>query len=71
LGSPTRPALTKALQGITSFDGGGIAAPSNPAAKKPPSCYLLIDVKAGKFVRDPADPPSGYICSPSGYYYAK
>jgi ABC-type branched-subunit amino acid transport system substrate-binding protein len=67
-GAPTRAALLAGLKQITTFNGDGMAAPSNPVAKTPPSCFVLIDVKNNAFVRDPAT-PSGYRCSPSGYYH--
>ncbi len=68
-GAPTRAALTSGLKQITAFGGDGLAAPSNPAAKSPPSCWLLIDVQNQHFVRDPAT-PTGFKCEPSGYYFA-
>jgi ABC-type branched-subunit amino acid transport system substrate-binding protein len=67
-GSVSRPALLGALKTITAFTGDGLAAPANPVAKSPPTCWLLIDVKNNQFVRDPAT-PSGFRCSPSGYYH--
>jgi ABC-type branched-subunit amino acid transport system substrate-binding protein len=66
-GAPTRAALLNGLHQITAFNGDGMSAPSDPAAKTPPSCWIAIDVSNGKFVRDPAT-PSGFRCSPSGYY---
>jgi ABC-type branched-subunit amino acid transport system substrate-binding protein len=67
-GAPTRAALLKGLKGITNFGANGMIAPSNPATKTAPTCYLLIDVKGGKFVRDPADPPTGFRCGDGGYF---
>jgi ABC-type branched-subunit amino acid transport system substrate-binding protein len=67
-GAPTRAGLLKGLKGITNFGGNGMIAPSSPGTKTPPSCYLLIDVKGGKFVRDPADPPTGFRCGDGGYF---
>jgi ABC-type branched-subunit amino acid transport system substrate-binding protein len=66
-GSVSRQSLLAGLQGITNFDGDGLSAPANPAGKQPPQCWILIDVKNGKFVRDPAT-PSGFRCSPTGYW---
>ena len=66
-GSPTRTALLNGLHSITSFNGDGLVATSNPAGKVPPNCFILIDVKNNQFVRDPAT-PSGFRCSPSGYF---
>ena len=69
-GSATRSALMSGLKQITSFNGDGLAATANPAGKVPPSCWLLIDVVNNQFVRDPST-PSGFKCSPSGYYHAQ
>lgn len=68
-GSATRAALLTGLKQITSFTGGGLAPAANPVSKTPPSCWLLIDVKSNRFVRDP-ETPAGFKCSPSGYYHA-
>ena len=68
-GGLTRAALNAGLQQITSFTGDGLSAPGDPVHKTPPNCWLLIDVKNGQFVRDPAT-PSGYKCSPAGFYRA-
>lgn len=67
-GSVTRSALLDGLKQLTSFTADGLEPPANPAGKKPPTCWVLIDVKNGRFVRDPAT-PTGFRCSPSGYYY--
>ena len=56
------------LKKITSFDGGGIIAPANPAGKKPPTCWLLITLKSGKWSR--TDPAKGFRCD-GPYFYAK
>jgi branched-chain amino acid transport system substrate-binding protein len=64
----TRQSLLAALSSIKSFDDNGMVAPTDPAAKTPPSCWLAIDVKGSTFVRDPVDPASGFVCNPSGYY---
>jgi ABC-type branched-subunit amino acid transport system substrate-binding protein len=65
-GAPTRAALFNGLKTITNFDGNGLVAPVNPAAKTPTPCFIIIDVTNGKFVRDPAT-PSGFTCS--GTYF--
>ena len=40
---------------------------TDPAGKGPPTCWVIIDVKGGKFTRNPAT-PSGFRCDPGGYY---
>ena len=64
----TRKSLLAALGTIDNFDDNGMFAPVGPASKRSPTCFIVIDVKGGKFVRDPADPPTGYRCSDGGYY---
>lgn len=68
-GGLTRSDLVAGLKTETNFTGDGLAAPSNPVAKSPPTCYLLIGVSGNKFVRTSQDPKTGFICSPSGYYH--
>jgi len=50
------------LKTITNFAGNGLAAPANPAGKTAATCFIIIDVNNGKFVRDPST-PSGFTCS--------
>jgi hypothetical protein len=57
----TRAALLAQLAKVTSFDGGGLVAPGNPAAKEPPSCYLMTKVVNKRFVRLDTPAP-GYRC---------
>lgn len=62
-GGLNRTDLLNGLKQVTSFTGGGMESPADPAAKKPPLCYLLIDVSGQKFVRDPSDPSTGMNCT--------
>jgi ABC-type branched-subunit amino acid transport system substrate-binding protein len=69
---PSRGSLLQALRKITTFDGSGIVAPSNPVTKQLSNCYLLGRVNNGQFVRLD-DPPvsgltKGYRCD---YAYVK
>jgi ABC-type branched-subunit amino acid transport system substrate-binding protein len=68
-GGLTRADLLNGLKQITSFDGDGLQSPADPANKKPPPCYVIIDVVNQKFVRDPSN-PSGFNCTgaPNFYY---
>ena len=61
-GAPTRAALVNGLKTITNFNGNGMSQPTNPAGKVPGTCYIIIDVNNGKFVRDSAT-PSGFTCN--------
>lgn len=71
---PSRGSLLQSLSKITSFTGDGLNAPSNPAAKVPPSCYLIAQVVGGQFQRTADDPPTtgstnGFRCD--GSYVTK
>ena len=47
----TRKALLDALHGIKSFDGDGMWGTTDVADKVPTPCFVLVQVKGGKFVR--------------------
>ena len=69
---PSRGTLLRALRAITTFDGNGIVAPSDPVTKELSNCYLMGQVVNGQFQRV-ADPPvsgptHGYRCD---YAYVK
>ncbi len=63
---PSRGSVLKALRGITSFTGGNLTGPVNPAAKQPSNCYIIGHIVAGKFERldtPPINGPThGYRC---------
>jgi ABC-type branched-subunit amino acid transport system substrate-binding protein len=65
---PTRANVMAELKKIDNFDGNGMLAPAGPASKRPPSCFIVINVQNGKFVR--ADPPTGFICNQGDYFRA-
>jgi ABC-type branched-subunit amino acid transport system substrate-binding protein len=66
--NPTRGSVLAQLKKITSFNASGLIAPANPAQKKPASCYVMMQIKNGNYVRtQPAK--SGYSCD-STYFYA-
>ena len=71
---PSRGSLLQALSKVTSFNGDGFNAPSDPATKTPPNCYLIATVTNGQFVRSPVNPPTtgstgGFRCD--GSYIVK
>jgi ABC-type branched-subunit amino acid transport system substrate-binding protein len=66
--NPTRGSVLTQLKKITSFNASGLIAPANPAQKKPASCYVMMQIKNGNYVRtQPAK--SGFSCD-STYFYA-
>jgi ABC-type branched-subunit amino acid transport system substrate-binding protein len=66
----TRKGVLAALKTITSFDGSGLLAPSNPAQKTPATCWLLTQVVDGKYKRVGPTPPKGFNCT-GGYFVNK
>jgi ABC-type branched-subunit amino acid transport system substrate-binding protein len=66
---PTRGAVLASLSKIRSFTASGLLAPDDPAAKVPPSCYILAKVENGQFARV-ADPPHGGFRCDAPFYYA-
>lgn len=67
--NPTRSSLFAQLDKVTSFNGNGLQATTNPAQKKPGTCWLLIKVVNGQWKRVSPSPKSSFICKPGGYYY--
>ena len=72
--NPSRGSLLQALSKVTSFNGDGFNAPSDPSTKTPPHCYLIATVTNGQFVRSPDNPPTtsstnGFRCD--GSYIVK
>ena len=70
--NPSRGSLLRALRAITTFNGNGIVAPSDPVTKALSNCYLVGRVVNGQFQRvdDPpvSGPNHGYRCD---YAYIK
>jgi ABC-type branched-subunit amino acid transport system substrate-binding protein len=58
-----RASILAALGQITSFDADGLMPKSDPAGKKPPTCFLLAHVVNGQWQR--LEPSSGFDCSGS------
>jgi branched-chain amino acid transport system substrate-binding protein len=61
----TRAGILAALGKVTTFDADGLLAPADPAAKTPPTCFLLAHVVNGQWQR--IEPASGFDCS-GGYF---
>lgn len=70
---PTRGSVLQALRHITSFSGGYLTGPANPADKIPTNCYIIATIKNGKYQRldDPpvSGPTHGYRCDQPYFYY--
>jgi Periplasmic binding protein len=60
----TRQALFDQLNKITSFDAGGMIGKTNIAERKVTPCYVLTQVKNGKFVRVAPSKKGTFNCTP-------
>jgi ABC-type branched-subunit amino acid transport system substrate-binding protein len=63
--NPTRAGLTKALQDIDSWNGGGMFGDYTPRTHGTALCYLNTIVKGSEFVRQ--YPKQGFVCDPHLY----
>jgi len=57
---PTQAKIVAHMQHVTSYTGGGIVAPINPAQKKSTPCFQVLAVKGGKWVKQ--YPAKGFAC---------
>ncbi|MDX6267291.1 MAG: hypothetical protein QOD70_2031 [Frankiales bacterium] len=64
----TRQAFLTALGKVHHFDGNGMFAASDPAGKKPSTCYVVLKVVQGAWQRTDT-PATSFRCG--GYYYYK
>ena len=59
--NPTRASVVAALKTITKFTANGLQAETDPANKRPSTCYLIMKVEGGRYRRvDPAG--TGFRC---------
>lgn len=57
----TRAKVMTALKQTSTFDANGFTAPSGPASKRGPICYLVWQIKGGNYVRIDS-PANGFRC---------
>ncbi len=63
----TRANLLSGIKTLTSFDAGGIIGAVDIANKKTSACFVLIQVKKGKFVRVSPSKKGTFDCTKSNY----
>lgn len=61
----TRAALLDGLQHLTTFDAGGLVGTTDIAGKQVTSCFVLTQVRNGRFVRVHPKRPGTFDCSAS------
>lgn len=57
---PTQAKIVAEMQKLTAYTGNGLVGTINPAQKKPPSCFNVIEVKGGKWIK--TFPARGFQC---------
>jgi hypothetical protein len=55
----TRKCIATAMQKVTTFNGGGITAPANPASQQTTTCYGVVQATPSGFVLQDVQPNSG------------
>ncbi len=65
----TRKSWLAAMKNIHRFDADGMFALTNPAAKKPATCYIVLKVINGTWKRQDT-PATSFRCD-AGYYFHK
>ncbi|MCU1381188.1 MAG: hypothetical protein JWN29_4171 [Acidimicrobiales bacterium] len=63
----TRADLNRELAKITKFSSGDIIGDAGPGTKRPSICYVIAQIKQGKYGR--VDPAKGYRCD--GTYFRR
>lgn len=66
----TRAAVIEAVRKVGNWDSYGLISPANPGAKTPPTCFMVMEVKGGKFNR--LFPSGvGFECGMGGYHRSR
>jgi ABC-type branched-subunit amino acid transport system substrate-binding protein len=63
----TRATVVRELRKIDDFSANGFLAPAGPGTKRPATCYLIVQIKGGKFTRFDS-PDTGYRCGDGGFF---
>ena len=59
----TRERLVAAMEDIHRWNGNGVHGTSDPGSRIPSSCYLVLEVRDGKFTRLYPKKPATFACS--------
>ncbi|HEX6425270.1 MAG TPA: ABC transporter substrate-binding protein [Acidimicrobiales bacterium] len=62
----TRDCVLDELSGITSWDGGGMHAETNPGENLPPECGMLLKLEGTEWVQAFPEEEGEMVCSPEG-----
>jgi Periplasmic binding protein len=62
----TRQCVLDELAGITSWDGGGLHAETNPGENLPPQCGMLLKLEGTSWVQAHPEEEGEMVCDPEG-----
>ncbi|HEX6419266.1 MAG TPA: ABC transporter substrate-binding protein [Acidimicrobiales bacterium] len=62
----TRQCVLDELAGITSWDGGGMHAETNPGENLPPECAMLLTLEGTEWVQAYPEEEGEMVCNPDG-----
>ncbi len=61
----TRECVGTYLDGVTSWDGGGLSPPTNPGENLPGECGMFLKMEGASYVRISPEEPGTFDCDPS------
>ena len=62
----TRQCVLDELSGITSWDGGGLHAETNPGENLPPQCEMILKLEGTEWVQASPEEEGEMLCNPDG-----
>ncbi len=62
----TRQCVLDELSGITTWDGGGMHAESNPGGNMPPECVMVLKLDGTSWVQASPEEEGEMVCNPDG-----
>jgi ABC-type branched-subunit amino acid transport system substrate-binding protein len=62
----TRQCVLDELAGITSWDGGGMHAETNPGENLPPECSMILNLDGTSWVQAAPEEAGEMVCNPEG-----
>jgi ABC-type branched-subunit amino acid transport system substrate-binding protein len=62
----TRECVLDELSGITSWDGGGMHAETNPGGNMPPECQMILKLEGASWVQAAPEEEGEMVCNPDG-----
>jgi len=62
----SRDCVLEELSGVTSWDGGGMHAETNPGGNMPPECSMVLKLDGTSWVQVSPEEEGEMVCNPDG-----